>query len=76
MDRATILFLLSYNYRLLKEQLLNKRKYRKLELSYSKDSSLKRKQFLAQAVQASMKQAMKDTQSQIIELKQQLKSLP
>jgi uncharacterized protein YsxB (DUF464 family) len=76
MDRPTLLTLLNYQFRLLSEQIDNKRKYLKLELEYSKDRSLKRKQFLAQSVQAQMKLAMAQAHKEIKALKEQLKSLP
>lgn len=76
MDRTTLLTLLNYQLRLLSEQMDNKRKYRKLELEYSKDHSLKRKQFLAQSVQAQMKIGMAQSHKEIKSLKEQLKSLP
>lgn len=76
MDRETLITLLKYQYRLLSEQLDNKRKYRKLELEYSKDASLKRKQFLAQSVVANMKNAMAQANKEIKVLKEQLKSCP
>lgn len=76
MDRTTLLTLLNYQYRLLSEQRDNKRKYRKLELEYSKDQSLKRKQFLAQSVQAQMKNGMAQSHTEIKSLKDQLKSFP
>jgi hypothetical protein len=76
MDRATLLTLLNYQLRLLKEQQANKRKYRQLELEYSKDRSLKRKQFLAQSVQANMKNAMAQAHLKIKALREQLKAYP
>lgn len=76
MDRQTLLTLLNYQKRLLSEQRDNKKRYRKLELDYSKDRSQKRKQFLAQSVQAQMKNGMAQVHKEIQALKNQLKSYP
>jgi hypothetical protein len=58
MDKETLITLLKYKKNLLKEQIKSKAKYRKLELEYSKDISLKRKQFLAHSVQDLLRNSM------------------